>query len=136
MTDNRKALIAKIHIAKKQLCLDDGTYRDVLHNVTGKDSCSAMNVGELNQALKEFKRLGFKPTTQGKFGAKPATTDERKALIDKIEAQLSDLGLHWNYAHGLAKKMFGVDRVHWLHKDKLYKVVQALAVYQRRHRKQ
>lgn len=39
MKDAKRTLIAKIHIAKKDLAMDDATYRDVLVRVTGKDSC-------------------------------------------------------------------------------------------------
>lgn len=141
MKDNRTALIAKIHIAKKHLGYDDATYRDVLEWVTGKTSCKEMDLGELKKVLMQLKQLGFTPTptaTQNQtptWGKKPSTTKPKQALIGKIEAVLADLSLNWNYAHALAKKMFGVDMVHWLDTDRLYKVVQALAVYQKRQEK-
>lgn len=135
--DAKKNLIAKIHIAKKDLCLDDETYRDVLERVTGKTSCKDMSLSELKAVIKDLKRLGFRPqqseASRLKHGRKPTTTPERQPLLDKIEAILADKDLHWHYAHALAKKMFGVDMVHWLDAEKLYKVVQALAVYQKRH---
>ncbi|ELK67425.1 TPA: phage protein GemA/Gp16 family protein, partial [Neisseria meningitidis] len=40
----RRALIAKIKIAQKELGLDDGTYRAVLERVTDKRSCADMDV--------------------------------------------------------------------------------------------
>ena len=36
------------------------------------------------------------------------------------------------YAHGMAKRMFGVDQVHWLSDDKLHKLVAALQIYANR----
>lgn len=36
----RKNLIAKIHIGKSQLGLDDETYRQLLVSTTGKISCT------------------------------------------------------------------------------------------------
>ncbi|MDO4897081.1 MAG: regulatory protein GemA [Moraxella sp.] len=136
MTKNdKRTLIAKIHIAKKDLAMDDATYRDVLVRVTGKNSCKDMSLSELKAVIKDLKRLGFtvKQTTKPKHGRKPTTTPEREAMLSKIGAMLADMGLHWHYAHGMAKKMFGVDMVHWLDAEKMYKVVQALAVYQKRH---
>lgn len=53
--------IAKIHIAKKQLGLDDYTYRAALKTATGKTSCSNMTSAELDRALDHFKSKGFKP---------------------------------------------------------------------------
>lgn len=134
--DSRKTLIAKIHIAKKDLALDDETYRDVLHRVTGKNSCKDMTLNELKKVIADLKRLGFTvKTVQSKpeHGRKPTTTPDREALLDKIGAMLADMGLHWHYVHGMARNMFGVDMVHWLDAQKMYKVVQALAVYQKRH---
>lgn len=135
-TKEKRTLIAKIHIAKKHLGYDDATYRDVLERVTGKTSCKQMDLGELKKVVMELKRLGFTPTPTATktptWGKKPSTTKPKQALMDKIEAVLADLSLNWNYAHALAKKMFGVDMVHWLDTDRLYKVVQALAVYQKR----
>lgn len=136
--DAKRTLIAKIHIAKKDLCMDDATYRDVLIRVTGKNSCKDMTLNELKKVIQDFKRLGFKvkqswQKVTPKHGRKPTTTPDLQAMLSKIEAMLTDMNLHWHYAHGMAKNMFGVDMVHWLDAQKMYKVVQALAVYQKRH---
>lgn len=66
MESIRRTLIVKIHIAKKDLAMDDETYRDVLQRVTGKDSCKNMTVTELKKVISDMKRLGFTPkqTTQ------------------------------------------------------------------------
>ncbi len=137
--DSRRTLIAKIHIAKKDLCLDDATYRDVLVRVTGKDSCKKMSLAELKKVVMDMKRLGFAPkqTDRAKqeYGRKPTTTPERQPMLDKIEAILADKGLHWSYAHALAQKMFGKTLITWLTADEMYKVVQVLAVYQERQNK-
>lgn len=96
-----------------------------------------MNVKELQAVITDLERLGFVPksaTTKPKHGRKPTPTHDKQAMINKIEAILANSGLHWHYAHGIAKKMFGVDMVHWLDAERLYKVVQALAVYQKRHK--
>ncbi len=140
MKENKRILIAKIHIAKKDLALDDETYRDVLERVTGKTSCKDMDLSELKAVVMDLKRLGFTPkqTTKGQasYGRRPTTTPDRQPMLDKIEAILADRGLHWHYAHGMAKKMFNKELVTWLTADEMYKVVQALAVYQKRQNKQ
>lgn len=56
------AALAKIHIAKKELGLDDDAYRDVLERITGKRSSKGMNAKQHKAVLDEFKRLGWKPT--------------------------------------------------------------------------
>ena len=79
-----QVLIAKIHIAKKDLNLDDETYRQALFLATEKISCAKMTESELQRALDHFKQRGWKPT-KGK--ASPASRDKKdKDRIDKIRA--------------------------------------------------
>lgn len=59
VTPERKARIAKLHIAKAQLKLGDDTYRDILRRITKKESSSACSISELDLLLAEMKRLGF-----------------------------------------------------------------------------
>lgn len=137
----RQNLIAKIHIAKKDLGLDDGTYKDVLKRITGKDSSKNMTLNELKAVLDDFSRRGFvaKRTakTAKRHGKKPKAHQQnqsRQAMIDKIEAILADMGLHWNYAHAMSRNMFGKFQLQFCTDDEMMKVMQAMAVYQRRHK--
>ncbi|WP_417423568.1 gp16 family protein [Hoeflea sp.] len=57
--------LAKLHIAKKQLGLDDDTWRDLLVRVAGKPSSRDMSDGERGRVLDELKRQGFKPASNG-----------------------------------------------------------------------
>lgn len=130
-TNKRNSLLAKIHIAKKQLVLDDAIYRDMLWRLTGKRSCKQMSIKELNSVLRDCERLGFKPIKQ--HGRKPNVASHRKAILGKIEAILTDLALPWQYAENMAKTMFGsYGVIEWLNDEQLYKLMQALAVYQAR----
>lgn len=135
--DPRKTAIQLIHIAKSQLGLDDGIYRQMLVNVTGqngqpgKSSCSKMTLAELQLVLDHLKAKGFK-SKSSRHGQRPNPGKNRNALMSKVEALLADGGYHWNYAHGMAQRMFGVDKVDWLEPDQLHKVVAALAINARR----
>ncbi len=57
--------LAAIHIAKKQLGLDDGDYRALLKRVTGKSSSKNMTDAERQAVLAEMRRRGFKPAPKG-----------------------------------------------------------------------
>lgn len=127
----RKTAIAQIHIAKKQLGLDDDTYRATLDAAVGKSSCSDMDIGELYKVIAHLKKCGFK-TRKPSHGKRPNPTKSRTALMGKIEALLADRGLHWNYAHGMAKRMFSVEKVDWLDADQLWRVVAALEMHAKR----
>jgi phage gp16-like protein len=56
--------LAKIHIAKKQLCFDDDTYRALLGRITGKTTSGNMSEKERLAVLEEMKRQGFKPASK------------------------------------------------------------------------
>ena len=131
----KKILMAKIHIAKKDLGLDDDTYRDVLWRVTGKRSCKDMTIAQLQDVVKDMENSGFKPKAAPKHGKKPSVVGKREPLMGKIHAMLTDMGLHWNYAHGMADSMFKIKRLQWLNDSQLYKLTQALSVHQQREAK-
>ena len=51
--------LAKIHIAKKALCLSDDDYRDILERITGKRSSRDVALDQLPTLQREFRRLGW-----------------------------------------------------------------------------
>lgn len=128
--NNRKRLIAKIHIGKSQLGLDDETYRGLLANTTGKTSCTEMSDDELHQVLNVMVQKGFKSGSNF-WGNRVAPREDKKIYLAKITALLAKHGLTKEYADGIAKRSFKVQFVHWLQPWQLKKVVQMLAVYDR-----
>lgn len=130
--EHRRAMIAKIKIAQKALAMNDDSYRALLTRVTGKDSAAALEKREMEAVLREMQRLGWKPVNPQ--GTRPRVASEKDRTIAKIGAILKELNLSWNYAHGMAKAMFARERVEWLDAAELHKLMQALAVYQRRQR--
>lgn len=130
----RKSLMAKIHIGKNQLGLDEDTYRQLLLNTTGKNSCAAMTEDELHKVLGEMMKKGFKVRSSF-WGNRAVPRDDKKIYLAKITALLAKHGLTKEYADGIAKKAFKVTFVHWLQPWQLKKVVQMLAVYDRKQQK-
>lgn len=132
LEENIKRLTAKVHIGKKELNLDDETYRALLQNVTGKTSCREMNAAELAQVVNAMRAKGFK--VRSKFKEKRPSPRADKALyLAKITALLCNQGKPQKYADRIAKQAFGIDFVHWLEPWQLKKVIQMLAVYEARH---
>lgn len=126
--------LAKIHIARRQLGLDDDVYRSILRRVAGVDSSKALTPRQVSRVLAEFERLGWKPGPAKRAGrARPNPAAERQALIGKIEAQLAEAGRPWSYADALAARMFQIDRVEWCDTDRLRRLVAALAYDAARH---
>ncbi|EAN5774924.1 DUF1018 domain-containing protein [Salmonella enterica] len=85
----RDKLISTIHVAKRELRLDEDTYKDALHTATGKTSCRDMTLPELSKALAAFKKRGFKVRSKPQNRAlKPATvTAKIRAIWRLMHAQ-------------------------------------------------
>ncbi|MFX6292549.1 regulatory protein GemA, partial [Acinetobacter baumannii] len=81
--------LARIHQAKKQLGLDEDTYRAVLERVTGQRSAADLSAAGRAAVLAEFERLGFAPPRRGPFPGRPKNTDA-VPMLGKVEALLAD----------------------------------------------
>ncbi|HFL4510524.1 TPA: phage protein GemA/Gp16 family protein [Escherichia coli] len=57
---SRTSLIKLIHVARRDLQLDDDTYRVFLVQCTGKTSCRELSVAQLERVLDAMKARGFK----------------------------------------------------------------------------
>jgi phage gp16-like protein len=124
---SRKSLLARIHIAKKQLKLDEDMYREMLVQVTSKKSCADMHISDLYLVIKRLQQAGFKAKKRD-HGKKPNPNKSQAAMMGKVEALLADNNLPWNYAHAMAKRMFKVDKVDWLTSQDLHKLIAALVI--------
>ncbi|MCY1362545.1 hypothetical protein D9M69_492690 [compost metagenome] len=123
----------KIQIARRQLGLDDETYRDILKRTVGAESSKDLTSRQIGRVLAELERLGFQPT-QAKGGrAKPKAAPGRGPLVSKIEAQLAEAGRPWAYADAMVLRMFAVERVEWCDTDQLRRLVAALTYDAQRH---
>lgn len=130
MTDeSRKKALALVHIAKGQLAMEDDVYRDLLERLTGMRSAAKLDSTQLKAVLDEFKRLGWQSKPRRDFGRRPNPAASKAKLIGKIEALLAERGLHWNYAHEVANRMFGLATLQWANEEQLRKIVAALSYY-------
>ena len=75
----RRALLAKIHATKKAVGLDDDAYRAKLTALTGKDSCKAMSLVELEKVARAFVAAPIAKPSRKKFRHGPRTGPAAKA---------------------------------------------------------
>lgn len=118
--------LAKIHIAKKQLGLDDDTYRDLLERVTGKRSAKGLTHTQINNAIAEFERLGWKPTSR-----KRNSTSEYLGKVQALWIAGWNLGIVTNRTdhamNAFIKRQTGIDHARWLiHAGDAARVIEAL----------
>lgn len=117
----RNKELAKIHALKKQLNLDDDTYREVLKNHTGLDSSAKCN---------RFQRLAVIKYLQEQLGktmhdGKPHNC-ESNSQLKKIEALLTVQKKPWAYAHAMAKRMYKKDNLVFCAPFELRGIIAAL----------
>lgn len=67
-------MLAKIHIARKQLFPDEETYRAAIQQVTGETSAGQCSDGALVAILDKFRKLGFKDMAQ------PSSNPQARAI--------------------------------------------------------
>lgn len=126
--EKRKKLLAKIHIGKKTLGMDEETYRAFLKRETGQESAKNLSLIALEQVLLAMKRAGFKPKMKH---YPPLVFVDKKRFLRKIEAILSEKDLPWVYAEGVAKKMFN-KKISKLNQEEIKKLMQAFVIFQKR----
>lgn len=131
---DRRAMLAKVHLAAKDLRLDDDARRDVLERVTGHRSSADCTDAQLDAVLREFKRLGWapvarKPTRPAASGPRPATSP----IALKARAMWKSL---WNLGavrngsepalEAFAKRQLHVDRLQWADQSQGFRLIEAL----------
>lgn len=127
----RNGLIGKIHVAKKQLALSDESYRALLKRATGKESCTDMDLGELEAVLTDMKRVGFKPRPKTKKKSMTAIAKSHQAR--KIRAfwlMLHNLGEIQDSSEEALGAFVGrttkVESLQWLTTDQADQAIKAL----------
>ena len=83
---DRRAMIAKVHLAQKALGLDDDTYRDVLEQATGHRSAGSCSDAQLSAVLARFRALGWDGPPDGAGKRRSA-----KSWVRKVWAIWGDL---------------------------------------------
>lgn len=128
---NRSAMLAKVHIAKKDLGLDDDTYRAVLQRVTGLTSAAKCSDAQLEAVLAHFKAEGFKAVSKAR--SKPVSSTPHAAKIRSLWISLYELGLIADASEralaAFVKRQAKVDRLEWLTPAQAYKVIEGLKAW-------
>ncbi|MFA0057019.1 gp16 family protein [Vibrio echinoideorum] len=123
-------LLKLVQIAKRDLAMEDDSYRDVLEQCTGKRSAKGLNDIQLTKVLGRMKALGFKPKR------KPQARASEVAKIRAIWRTMHKQGFIRN-ANDVAidayvKRMTtasngrGIEKAIWLKSAQAAEVLEAL----------
>ena len=130
---SRKSLIAQVHIAKKDLGLDDDTYWAALEQVTGKTSCSDIDDAGLAKVVSHFKAHGWKPKAASSHH-RPKSKKRHVRYIYVLWRELTNAGVtNKNGLNAFVKRQTKTDSVEWLTAAQGNQVIEALKDMSKRH---
>lgn len=128
--------LAKIHIGKADLKLDDDTYRDILREAGKVESAAALDWRGRAAVLARYKELGWKPRHAGKKTTKPnppsrpLADDPQAKMMRGLWIELHQLGAVRDPSESalaaFAKRLTRVSALQWLRVDQASKVIEAL----------
>ncbi len=132
-----REMLAKVHIARKQLAIDDGAYRSMLERLTGESSSAACTGPQLARVLDELKAKGFRPKVgaipTSKSKSVPSAGRQDSAAARKARAlwiSLHQLGVVRDPSEAalraFAKRQLKVEALEWADQAMLYKLIEAL----------
>lgn len=121
--DNRKDMLAKVHMAKAALAHMEGwtddAYRALLYERYNVESAAELGRKQLHDLLLYFARLGWRHKPRKVSGREPAALSgdisglSREGLLHRIRKQLEakgqaeGTGVPWNYAVAILKRQSG-----------------------------
>ena len=127
--DRRKAL-AKIHICKGKLGMRDDAYREMLLELTGKESCSQMSDKELRDVLDHLTRFVDPSEDQGERSGDLGRSQNLRIVYAKAKKHL---GADWRKRlTGLAERVAGKSAPEWCSNQELISLLSAIGKIGRR----
>jgi len=144
--NSRPGLIRLIHVAKRDLALDDDTYRAMLVAVTGKDSISGLSVPQLERVLAHMKSRGFtvrhkSPKDRTRDSAhppselsRPIAQDAQSKKIRALWLSLHDMGAVRDCSEAAlgayVRRITRCDALQWLNSEQASRVIETLKKWQ------
>lgn len=140
MRADRQGLIRLIHVAKRDLSLDDETYRTILQRFGNKSSSAQLTVPELEKVLEHLKCSGFKVRSKSlPAGEKrPAQSKPSRPLAQDAESKkiralwlfLHELGAVKNPSEealaGYVKRIARVDALQWISSEQAERLIETM----------
>mgnify|MGYP003593309142 CR=1 FL=1 len=135
---DRQRLIRLIHVAKRDLSMDDDTYRAILQRIGKKASSADLTIPELEKVLEHLKRSGFKVRSKNKSAPKPAQAKQSRPLAQDLESK--KIRALWLFLHELGavknpseealaayvKRIAGVDALQWISGQQAERLIETM----------
>ena len=129
--DQRRNTLAKIHIARKDLALDEDTYRAMLAELTGKTSSKDMSDNQLGKVLNHLRNKGWKPRAPSATGSqRRQDTSDQASKVRALWLFLYELGQVGNPSEAAlatyVKRIAKVDDMHWANAHAMERIIETL----------
>ena len=135
---NRQRLIRLIHVAKRDLSMDDDTYRAILLRIGKKASSADLTIPELEKVLEHLKRSGFKVRSKSKSAPKPEQAKPSRPLAQDLESK--KIRALWLFLHELGavknpseealaayvNRITGVDALQWISGEQAERLIETM----------
>lgn len=131
----RRRDLALIHLAKKDLGLDEDMYRDILMQCCGVESAAELDPANRRKLLAFFRGRGWGRKDHSKNRPHNMNAPDRARMLKKIEALLTEAHRPWSYADAMAKRICKIDRLAFCLPEHLSKIIAALMYDAKRHEK-
>lgn len=123
--------LALIHIAKKDLGLDDDAYRDMLWTVARVRSSAELDFSGRIKVLEHLKSRGFKPKQAAKAKQKaPLSNEPQHKMIRGLWLELHAVGTVLDPSEQaisrFIKNQTKIDRIEWLSTSQASQVIERL----------
>jgi phage gp16-like protein len=137
---HRNVEIAMIHIAKKELGLDDDTYRAVLWTCARVTSSKDLDFGGRKAVLAHFKARGWKSKPAAKSNTKiKLSLEDQHKMIRGLWLELFELGAVINSSEQsilrFVKNQTKIERMEWLSSKQASNLIEALKSWLAREQK-
>jgi len=129
---HRNNQLAMIHIAKKELGLDDDTYRAVISQASNGRTNSAgdLDYAERNKLLEHLKGRGWKNKAPKPQQTRALATDDQSRKIRALWLELKELGGIENSSEAalaaFVKRLTNVNALQWLSTAQASMVIESL----------
>ena len=112
----RRGLLAMVHIAKKDLALNEGEYEMILRGFKVASS-GELTIAQLERLVKYLKRLGWKPfrRTRRKKERQGDDPETLAALRRRVREDVLLIRNGENRFPGLLKSATGAEALDWVH---------------------
>lgn len=132
-SDQRARLIKLIHVARRELAMQDEDYRTMLANLPqleGATSSASLSIPKLKVVLETLKRKGFKVVPKNKKPQGKLADDPQSKLIRHLWLSLHSAGkVRDSSEQALAKyvaRLTKVDQLQWLDGKQATTVIESL----------